>query len=131
MSDLWREASKASDRFAAQALDYHRYRPHYPEGVFDDIVRLANLSAGDKAIEIGAGTGIATQPLVECGLDVTAIEPAAALAAVAESNLTGRARFVVVDLRTSHLTLPSGCWQRSTHGTGSSQGSPLILPLNY
>ena len=95
MSDLWREASEASDRFAAQALDYHRYRPRYPEGVFDDIVRLANLSAGDKAIEIGAGTGIATQPLVECGLDVTAIEPAAALAAVAESNLAGRARFVV------------------------------------
>jgi SAM-dependent methyltransferase len=63
--------------------------------VFEDIVRLANLSPDDKAIEIGAGTGIATQPLVECGLDVTAIEPAAALAAVAESNLTGQARFVV------------------------------------
>lgn len=95
MSDLWRVASQASERFAAQALDYHRYRPRYPQGLFDDIVRLANLSAGDKAIEIGAGTGIATQPLVECGLDVTAIEPAAALAAVAESNLRGRARFVV------------------------------------
>jgi hypothetical protein len=83
MSDLWRVASEASERFAAQALDYHRYRPRYPEGGFDDIVRLANLSPGDKAIEIGAGTGIATQPLVERGLDVTAIEPAAALAAVA------------------------------------------------
>jgi SAM-dependent methyltransferase len=95
MSDLWRVASEASERFAAQALDYHRYRPRYPAGVFDDIVRLANLSPEDKAIEIGAGTGIATQPLIECGLDVTAIEPAAALAAVAESNLTGWARFVV------------------------------------
>jgi SAM-dependent methyltransferase len=95
MSDLWRVASEASNRFAAQALDYHRYRPRYPEGVFNDIFRLANLSPGDKAIEIGAGTGIATQPLIECGLDVTAIEPAAALAAVAESNLTKRARFVV------------------------------------
>ncbi len=60
MSDLWRVASEASERFAAQALDYHRYRPRYPEGVFDDIVRLANLSPEDKAIEIGAGTGIAT-----------------------------------------------------------------------
>ena len=95
MSDLWRVANEASERFAAQALDYHRYRPRYPEGVFNDIFRLANLSSGDKAIEIGAGTGIATQPLIECGLDVTAIEPAAALAAVAESNLTERARFVV------------------------------------
>jgi trans-aconitate methyltransferase len=88
-------ASEASERFAAQALDYHRYRPRYPEGVFDDIVRLANLSPEDKAIEIGGGTGIATQPLVECGLDVTAIEPAAALAAVAASQLADRVRFVV------------------------------------
>jgi hypothetical protein len=35
------------------------------------------------------------QPLVERGLDVTAIEPAAALADVTEFNLTGQARFVV------------------------------------
>jgi protein-L-isoaspartate O-methyltransferase len=131
MSDLWREASQASERFAAQALDYHRYRPRYPQGLFDDIVRLANLSAGDKAIEIGAGTGIATQPLVECDLDVTAIEPAVALAAVAESNLRGGLGSSWVDLRTSHLTLPSGCWRRSTHGTGSTQGALVTLLLDY
>jgi SAM-dependent methyltransferase len=63
--------------------------------VFDDIIRSTGLALGDKAIEIGAGTGIATEPLVDRGLEVTAIEPSAALADVAESKVIGRARFVV------------------------------------
>jgi SAM-dependent methyltransferase len=95
MSDLWQVASEASERFAAQAHDYDRYRPRYPEVVFDDIVRLANLAPGAEVVEIGAGTGIATEPLVDRGLVVTAIEPAAALSAVAESKFGDRARLVV------------------------------------
>ena len=93
VSDLWRAAAKASERFAAQALDYDRYRPRYPDEVFDDLVESAGLSPGDRVVEIGAGTGIATGPLVERGLDVTAIEPATALAAVAEAKLADRALF--------------------------------------
>jgi trans-aconitate methyltransferase len=93
VSDLWRAADKASERFAAQALDYDHYRPRYPDDVFDDLVESAGLSVGDTVLEIGAGTGIATQPLVERGLDVTAIEPATALAAVAEAKLADRVHF--------------------------------------
>lgn len=95
MSDLWRVADRASERFSAQALDYDRYRPRYPDSVFDDLVELTGLIPGDPVIEIGAGTGIATQPLVDRGLDVTAIEPAAGLAAVAESKVADQARFFV------------------------------------
>ena len=89
MPEAWRAAQQASARFAAQALDYDRYRPRYPEAVFDDLVREAGLGPGDAAVEIGAGTGIATVPLVERGLDVTAIEPAHELAEVAASKLAG------------------------------------------
>lgn len=95
MSDLWRGAGPAVERFEDQALAYDRYRPRYPQAVFDDIVELAGLSSGSKVIEIGAGTGIATKPLVERNLDVTAIEPAASMAAIAQSNLAHRARFVI------------------------------------
>jgi SAM-dependent methyltransferase len=95
MSDLWRVARQASERFAAQALDYDRFRPRYPESVFDDIMELANLVAGAEAIEVGAGTGIATEPLVDRGLVVTAIEPAAEMAGVAETKIGDRAQIFV------------------------------------
>jgi SAM-dependent methyltransferase len=95
MSDQWKEASRASQRFGDQARDYDRHRPRYPEGVFDDIVTIAGVRPGTKAIEIGAGTGIATEPLVDRGLALTAIEPAAEMAAVAEAKLAGRASIFV------------------------------------
>jgi len=63
--------------------------------VFDDIVESTRLAPGDRAIEIGAGTGIATEQLVDRGLEVTAIEPSAALADVAKSKVTGRAQFFI------------------------------------
>ncbi len=87
-------AGEASDRFAAHALDYDRYRPRYPASLFDDLVSLTGLGPGDTAIEVGAGTGIATEPLVDRGLAVTAVEPAAAMAAVAEAKLADRVRYV-------------------------------------
>ncbi len=95
MSDLWRAAPEASQRFAAKALDYDRFRPRYPQQVFDDIMEIADLSVGDEVIEIGAGTGIATEPLADRGVRVTAIEPAPELAALAEVKLADRGRVVV------------------------------------
>ena len=40
-----------------------RYRPRYPGEVFDDLVESAGLSPGDPVVEIGAGSGIATEAL--------------------------------------------------------------------
>jgi SAM-dependent methyltransferase len=58
-------------------------------------VESARLSHGDSVVEVGAGTGIATKPLVDRGLEVTATEPSATLAAVAQSKVADRARFFV------------------------------------
>ena len=95
MSDLWREAPEASWRFGAQAVDYDRYRPRYPESVFDDILEVTDVSVGTEMIEIGAGTGIATEPLVRRGVSVTAIEPSPEMAAMARAKLGDRASVFV------------------------------------
>lgn len=95
MTEAWRQAEEASARFAAQALDYDRYRPRYPDAAFDLLVGETGVVPADTVVEIGAGTGIATLPLADLGLDVIAIEPARDLAALAAAKLGDRGRVVV------------------------------------
>lgn len=75
--------------FDRAAEDYQRTRPVCPPRLFDDLVQLAGLRAGDRIIEIGCGTGQATVPLAGRGLAVTAVELGAGLAAIARRRLTG------------------------------------------
>jgi SAM-dependent methyltransferase len=97
MPEPQERTEEASARFrytAAQAEHYDRYRPSYPANVFITLMREADLVEGDVAIEIGAGTGLATRPLVESGLTVHAVEPAVELTKVAKEKLEGRAAFI-------------------------------------
>ena len=63
----------------AAAGAYDRYRPRYPIELFDDIINLGELKPGAIAIEIGAGTGIATGSLISHGLRVVAIDTSPAM----------------------------------------------------
>ena len=55
-------------------VNYDKVRWDYPQEMFDDIFKYSSLSNGKKAIEIGAGTGKATTPILNEGYDVTAVE---------------------------------------------------------
>jgi SAM-dependent methyltransferase len=57
--------------------------------VFDDIVALGRVPGTGRVLEIGCGTGQATVPLAERGLDVTCVEIGADLAAFAARKLAG------------------------------------------
>jgi SAM-dependent methyltransferase len=137
MSDLWQVAHQASERFAAQALDYDRFRPRYPDSVFDDIMELANLVSGAEVIEVGAGTGIATEPLVDRGLVVTAIEPAAEMAGVAETKLGDRAQIFVgrfedyPSRRSVDLIASFNAWHWIEPALAVDRAAQLIKPGGY
>lgn len=94
VGELWKIAAGRSEEFDAAALDYDRYRPRYPDALFDELISLLP-GASTSAIEIGAGTGIATVPLVERGLRVLTIEPGQAMAAILADKLQERAEIVV------------------------------------
>jgi SAM-dependent methyltransferase len=67
--------------FDATADRYDAARPEYPDELFDDLVALAQLSPGDRLLEVGCATGKATRPLLARGFRVTCVEPGPALAA--------------------------------------------------
>lgn len=85
----WKWAAARRSEFDAGALAYDRYRPRYPEGLFDALTASlgAGVGAGAVAVDIGAGTGIASEPLARRGVRVIAIEPAPSMAAIAQAKL--------------------------------------------
>ena len=68
--------------FGEVAEQYDACRPSYPDALFDTIIEFGGLQRGDRALEIGAGTGKATTGFVARGLDVHALEPSPEMAAV-------------------------------------------------
>lgn len=72
--------------FGAVAATYDHIRPGYPDQLFDDLLAFAGTPL-DRVLEVGAGTGRATAALLGRGLDVHAVEPDPAMAAVLGERL--------------------------------------------
>jgi SAM-dependent methyltransferase len=75
--------------FNQVAAEYDRHRPTYPEQLIDLACQVAGLERGDQVLEIGCGTGQLTRSLLARDLRVTAIEPGAQLAGLAQQRLQG------------------------------------------
>jgi len=67
--------------FGSVAELYERYRLDYPGEIVDAVVRHAGRPVR-SALEVGAGTGKATRLFASRGIEVTALEPNAAMARV-------------------------------------------------
>lgn len=62
-------------KFTRKATDYARYRPGYSIEVMDRILQRLGDPKHLTAVDIGAGTGIASRQLADRGLQVIAVEP--------------------------------------------------------
>ncbi|MEV7655904.1 class I SAM-dependent methyltransferase [Streptomyces anulatus] len=113
--------------FGAIAEAYERFRPGYPEELFDVVMTYAGRPVR-TALEIGAGTGKATRLFADHGVAVTATEPDAAMLgelnrAVPANVTTVRAAFedlrpgetygLVYAAAALHWTRPEGRWSRA------------------
>lgn len=54
--------------------EFDQWRPKYCPEAFEDIIRYAGLKPGKRVLEIGPGTGQATEPLLKTGCDYVGIE---------------------------------------------------------
>lgn len=77
---------------------YDRARPYYREELFDDLFRLSGVvPATARILEIGSGTGRATEPLARRGCEIVGIELGANLARIARRNLAQFPRVTIVN----------------------------------
>src|SRR5690242_19353135 len=92
--------------FDRVAESYGRVEVPFPGGVFDALVELTRLPSRGRVLEIGCGTGRATQWFAEHGYDVTAVELGPALADVARRNLAAYPNVTVHTAAFEEWTLP-------------------------
>jgi SAM-dependent methyltransferase len=83
--------------FGRVAELYDRWRPSYPAAAIDAVLDYGGLTAGTPIVEVGAGTGKATELLAERGLAVLAIEPSADMARLARTRCAAHPEVQVVE----------------------------------
>jgi SAM-dependent methyltransferase len=132
--------SMSSDERAQRALSfgrvaelYDRWRPGYPDALYADVLEHG---PGAHVLEAGAGTGRATLELARRGASVVAVEPDAAMAAVARRRAHGMA----VEVRSStfedctvtdgvfDLVVAAQAWHWVDQERGAAVAARALLP---
>lgn len=60
--------------FDEAVLNYEKRRPNYGTELFKDIIKYAEITMDKSVVEIGCGTGQATEPFLKTKCKVTAVE---------------------------------------------------------
>lgn len=76
---------------------FDRYRPRYSAELFSDLIAYAGIGPGRAVLELGPGTGQATEPILQTGCDYHAIELGGHLCAVMKRKYGARANFHIVN----------------------------------
>lgn len=76
--------------------EFDRWRPRYCPALFSDLIAYAELSPGKRVLEIGPGTGQATEPILQTGCDYHAIELGEHLAAYMTEKFKAYPNFHIV-----------------------------------
>lgn len=99
-------SSNSVERFSNRAANYARYRPAYPPALLDLLRREIGLAAQMAIADVGAGTGIMTELLLENGNTVYAVEPGAEMRAEAAGLVGHYATWHSVDGHAEATALP-------------------------
>jgi ubiquinone/menaquinone biosynthesis C-methylase UbiE len=84
----------SKERFSDRVDDYKKYRPGYPKEALEFVINTCKVNKNWKIADIGSGTGISTQALIEeCGCEVFAVEPNEKMRNEAEKSLSNNNLF--------------------------------------
>lgn len=86
-------------RFSSKAGDYERYRPSYPKALPAYFAGDFGMNKNSIVADIGSGTGIFTELLLDRIQTVYAVEPNTEMRTVAEKRLKDHPNFVSVNGR--------------------------------
>lgn len=103
--------------FDAWADDYERYRPGYPDALFDLVARRLELPAGPTIVDLGAGTGKVARAAAARGWRATAVDPGAPMLAVLRKRAVAEGvEIEVVQAGAEATGLPSAAFDAALAG---------------
>ena len=84
--------------FNEDAVNYDKWRPRYCDELFSAIIDYSQLNNKNLAVEIGCGTGQATEPILKTGCSVIAVEYGENLASFASQKFEKYKNFRVQNI---------------------------------
>ncbi len=98
-------STETTHRFADRVDNYIKYRPHYPQEMFDFLLSQNIITKNSVVADIGSGTGISTEPFLKLDLEVFAVEPNKEMREAAEKLLGENKKFHSVNAAAENTTL--------------------------
>jgi SAM-dependent methyltransferase len=98
-------AKDPTERFSSRVANYVRYRPSYPRAAIDLLEERCGLGPGAQVADLGSGTGILSELLLQSGATVSAVEPNDGMRAAAEHALGSEPRFRSIKATAEATTL--------------------------
>jgi len=124
--------------FGRTAVDYERHRPGFPESFFDRLVHNRWIRAGQRALDLGTGTGSLALGFAARGLEVTGIDIAPELLEVARQAavdrglsahfIEGRAEATGQDDAGFDLVSAGQCWWWFDTDTTITEVNRILTP---
>ena len=87
------EENGSYERFSGRVLNYAKYRPGYPQDLFEFLHKEARLETGSLVVDIGSGTGLLAELFLRNGCTVSCIEPNREMREMGETLLSRYPRF--------------------------------------
>lgn len=83
--------------FEQVSEQFDRWRPRYCDELFADLIEYANLSLNSKVLEVGPGTGQATEPILKTGCSYLAIELGESFSKIMKNKFNSYQNFDIVN----------------------------------
>ena len=118
--------------FNMEMENYDRFRPRYVPEMFRDVMAYAGQPG--RALEIGIGTGQATQPFLDADWNVTAVELGEGLAQFCEAKFGAYPKFGVMHCAFEDAPLGEGAFDlvysaTAFHWIAPEAGLPKVLQI--
>ncbi len=132
-----KDAEYLRTTFNKSANWYDRVRPRYPTALIDDVISLSAIPASGRILEIGCGTGKATEMFAYRGYSMVCLEIGRDLAAVATQKFRDVAHVEIVvrsfeewapDARLFDLVIAATSFHWMDHAIAYSKSASVLRP---